>query len=144
MVRSLGQALRRRTRDPVGVGGLVASHAMRMTRAGTVTVGRAFGLDMDGPATPAAKDSRFAEAAWRDNAVAGQGGDDPRHAGADDGHDDTFSEGDEPDGGEGEHGDLPQEPQGKAEENGGAGDGTDDGVKATSVASRLPPTPLVA
>ncbi|MDQ2727139.1 MAG: poly-beta-hydroxybutyrate polymerase [Actinomycetota bacterium] len=69
LIRSLGQALRARTRDPVGVGGQVAGHAMRMTRAGTVTVGRAFGLDMDGPATPAAKDGRFSEAAWRDNAA---------------------------------------------------------------------------
>jgi polyhydroxyalkanoate synthase len=69
LLKSLSQALRRRTGDPLGVGGLLASHALRMTRAGTATVGRAFGLDIDGPAAPAAKDGRFVEPAWRENAA---------------------------------------------------------------------------
>ncbi len=64
---ALGHALARRARHPVALGGLLATHAARLTRAGTATAGRAFGLDVAGPAVPDLKDRRFVEAAWREN-----------------------------------------------------------------------------
>jgi polyhydroxyalkanoate synthase len=67
LIGSLGQALAKRTRHPVALGGLLATHAASLTRATAATAARTFGIDVSGPAAPSPKDRRFAEATWQDN-----------------------------------------------------------------------------
>jgi polyhydroxyalkanoate synthase subunit PhaC len=64
---SLSRALAGWMRHPVALGQLLATYATDLTKAGTATAARAFGLDVAGPVAPDVKDRRFSESAWREN-----------------------------------------------------------------------------
>jgi polyhydroxyalkanoate synthase len=69
LMGSLVEALRWWPRHPGALAGLLGRHAVTVSRAGAATLGRAFGIDTIGPAEVAAKDRRFVEPGWKENAA---------------------------------------------------------------------------
>ncbi|MGH9116281.1 MAG: PHA/PHB synthase family protein [Acidimicrobiales bacterium] len=69
LVGSLARALGRHTAHPLGAVPALTAFWTGMGRAGLASAGRAVGMTVDGPVAPGAKDRRFADPAWSQNAA---------------------------------------------------------------------------